>query len=212
MDLALSKAPDLLFDQQIWAAFTTYFDTADIALERISCPPQIPGGYYHRHGDKLLPATIREKDQIIAEARDLGVALLRGFQDLLLHGHIVASGIPIRNGGETEHEVIPAESWLRLWPNLAHNYAMAFARPGDQSCGRYDDIRLSIKEPQLLHAELVANCSRFLRSRQAEGESRRKVLISETSLNLGLPIPFRIFNAAYKEVFKQPRGRPRKNN
>jgi hypothetical protein len=212
MDLALIKAPDILFDQQIWLGFKSYFDSPDIALERISYLPQIPGGYYQRSDDKLLPTSIRDRDQVIAEARDLGVALLRGFQTLLLRQDVIASGIPIRSGNETEHEIIPAERWLRLWPNFVHNFAMAFARPDDESCGRYDDIRLSINEPQLLQAELVANCSRFLRQRRGEGESRRKLLIEEASLNLGSPIPIRIFNAAYKEVFKQPRGRPRRKN
>jgi hypothetical protein len=164
MDLALNKAPDILFDQQIWLGFKSYFDSPDTALERISSPPQIPGGYYHRSGDKLLPTTITDRDQVIAEARDLGVALLRGLQHLLLHKHIVASGIPIRSGRETGHEVIPRERWLRLWPNFVHNFAMAFARADDESCGRYDDIRLSVNEPQLRLAELVANCSRFLRA------------------------------------------------
>jgi hypothetical protein len=65
MDLALNKAPDILFDQQIWLGFKSYFDSPDTALERISSPPQIPGGYYHRSGDKLLPTLIRDQDQVI---------------------------------------------------------------------------------------------------------------------------------------------------
>jgi hypothetical protein len=210
MEIPLNKAPDILFDQQIWEAFQSYFDTPQIALERISSPPAIPGYYYHRSGDEQLPASIKEQDQIVAEARDLGVALLRGFQDLLFKEHVVARGIPNYGGGGTEREVIPVESWRRLWPNFAHNFAMAFARADDRSCSRYDDMRLTVNDSKVRSAELVSTCASFLRKRKAEGESRRKVLFEETSLHFGSPVPVRIFNLAYKEVFKKARGRPRK--
>jgi hypothetical protein len=210
MQIPLSRAPEILFDQQIWEAFQSYFDSNEISLERIGFPPQIPGWLYHREGDKQLLASIKETDQVTAQARDLAVALLLGFQELLLREQVVARGIPYSYGGEPTHEVIPAESWRRLWPNFVENYAMAFARPGDHSCGRYDDITLIIDDVKLRTAELTAWCSAFLRSRRAEDESRRKVLKEEASLAFGSLIPERIFSAAYREVFKKARGRPRK--
>jgi hypothetical protein len=210
MQIPLNRAPEILFDQQIWQAFQSYFDSNEIALERISYPPQIPGWAYHREGDQQLPASIKDRDQIVGEARDLAVALLRGFQDLLLRGEVVAHGIPNRGAGGTRQEVIPADNWRRLWPTFLHNYAMAFTRPGDDSCGRYDEIILNVDDVKQRTAELTAWCTRFLRRRQAVGESRRKILQAEASLAVGSPIPARIFSAAYKAVFKKTRGRPRK--
>jgi hypothetical protein len=51
MEISLSKAPDILFDQQMWEIFQSYFDTSEIAFERISEPQVIPGFLYHRPAD-----------------------------------------------------------------------------------------------------------------------------------------------------------------
>jgi hypothetical protein len=116
MEISLSKAPDILFDQQMWEIFQSYFDTPEIALERISEPPVIPGFLYHRPRDRQLSTSIQVQDQITGQARDLAVALLRGFQNLLLQQHVVAAGIPMRSGNETDREIIPPERWRHLWP------------------------------------------------------------------------------------------------
>jgi hypothetical protein len=210
MEFPLSKAPDILFDQQIWEIFKTYFDTPQIAVERISGLPEVPGCYYHRDEDRQLPESIQERDRVISEARHLGLALLYGFQDLLLDEQVIAMGRPYWS--ETKREIIPAEQWRRLWPDFANNIAMAVTRPNDRSCSRYDDIRLIINgSAQARSAELIAGCSRFLRQRQAEGESYpKKLLIEEANQYFGFSIQSRIFNAAYKDVYKKARGRPRK--
>ena len=41
MHFALSSAAELLFDQQLWQLFVSYFKTKETALERIGFPPTL---------------------------------------------------------------------------------------------------------------------------------------------------------------------------
>jgi hypothetical protein len=35
MEFPLSRAPEMLFDEQLWEIFVSYFETPEIGLERI---------------------------------------------------------------------------------------------------------------------------------------------------------------------------------
>jgi hypothetical protein len=74
MEIPLRKAPEVFFDQQLWEIFQSYFETPQIALERISGLPEVPGYYYHREGDRTLPVSYMERWQEVREAADIGWA------------------------------------------------------------------------------------------------------------------------------------------
>jgi hypothetical protein len=135
MEIPLRKAPEVFFDQQLWEIFQSYFETPQIALERISGLPEVPGYYYHREGDRTLPVSYMERWQEVREAADIGRALLLGLQDQFLKKQIIATGIEF-GLNEPERVEIPPERWLRLWPDFANNMAMAELKIDDPLCGR----------------------------------------------------------------------------
>src|ERR1700722_18453907 len=175
MEIPLSKAPDIFFDPQLWELFQSYFESPQIAVERISDLPQMPGFYYHREDDPALPASYKERWQVVEEAAALGKALLYGLQAQFLKKTIVATGI-VFGRNSNEREVIPPERWLRLWPDFVRNMAMAQIKLDDPLCNRYDDIRLTSDDSIRARAVIPEDCIAFLRQRQAEGEERKAVL------------------------------------
>jgi len=208
MEIPLSKAPEVFFDQQLWELFRSYFETPQIAVERISSLPQMPGYYYHREDDRNLPCSYKERWQEVEEAAHLGRALLSRLQDQFLKKQIIATGIEF-GLNNPERVVIPPERWLRLWPDFANNMAMAQLKLDDPLCHRYDDIRLTSDETTRARDVLREDCISFLRHRRSEGEERKTVLRQETEDHFGTPIPVRVFDAAFKTVFRRTRGRPR---
>jgi hypothetical protein len=208
MEIPLRKAPDIFFDQQLWELFQSYFETRQIAVERVSGLPQLPGFYYHREDDLILPASYKERWQVVEEAAALGEALLRGWQAQFLKKQIIATGIEFGRNN-SERVVIPPERWLRLWPDFANNLAMAQIKLDDPLCNRYDDIRLTSDESTRARAVILEDCISFLRQRQAQGEESKAVFEHGAKVRFGMPVPVRVFNAAYKVVFHKSRGRPR---
>jgi hypothetical protein len=203
IDIPLSKAPEIFFDQQLWQIFVSYFESPEMAVERISGPPSLTGR--HREQDGWLPQSYNERWQYIQEASDVARALLLGLQSRFLKGEVIATGMPMHYTCR-DRVPIPAEEWLRLWPDFTDDMAMS----GGRSALRYDDIRLSAVENQELHtAYLTKNCVTFLQQRNNAGESRRKILVQEATEHFGAPLPARVFSAAYKTVFNKQRGRPR---
>jgi len=196
MEFPLSKAPELLFDEQLWQIFVSYFETPEIALNRIGFPPDVTG-YHHEHYEARHGLS-KEVWQEIQEANDLGRYLLLGLQSKFLGEELTATGVP-RGFWRPTREPIPTSEWKTLWPNFVGNWAMS-------TTGRYDEIQLTW-HPKDRKVELRERCELLLVKRKGEGESRRKVLIQEAAEYLGGPA--RIFDAAYKKVFGKPRGRPR---
>jgi hypothetical protein len=200
MEFPLSQAPEILFDQQLWNIFVSYFETSESAYERIGFPPNLTG--YH-HEDYATRCSIsKERWQEIEEAAAVGRELLRGLRRQFLKEELLATGIKRALWREIRVPIPPAE-WLTLWPNFVGNWAMS-------TLGRYDEIYLSWKDdPKILNIELQERCELFLLKRQREGESRKKILIREAAGHFGGHLPDRIFSAAYKNIFNKTRGRPR---
>jgi hypothetical protein len=210
MEIPLRKAPEVFFDQQLWEIFQSYFETTQIALERISGLPEVPGYYYHRETDPTLPVSYKERWQTVQEATDIGKALLYGLRDQLLRKQIIATGTEFEYNS-TERVIIPPERWLHLWPDFANNMAMAQLKLDDPLCGRYDDIRLTSNESaSRARAVILEDCTSFLRQRRADGEETKGVLEREAAVRFGMPVPVRVFNEAFKAAFQKGRGRPRK--
>jgi hypothetical protein len=197
MEFPLSQAPEMLFDRQLWDIFVSYFETSEIAYERIGFPRDLTG--YHHEDYAARFSISEERWQEIAEACAVGRELLRGLQRKFLSEELTATGVA-RGFSRPTRRPIPPSEWLRLWPNFAGNWAMS-------TKGRYDDILLSLR-PLDEKAELLERCELFLLKRKREGESLRKLLIQDTNEYFGELIPVRTFNAAYSKVFKRHRGRP----
>jgi hypothetical protein len=135
MEFPLSQVPEMLFDRQLWDTFVSYFETPEIAYERIGLPPNLTG--YHHENCATRFADSKERWQEIEEAYAVGRELLRGLQRKFLCGELIATGVP-RGLSQPTRQPIPRSEWLRLWPNFAGNWAM-------HTKGRYDDIQLSLR-------------------------------------------------------------------
>ena len=197
MEIPLSRAPEMFFDPQLWEIFVSYFETAEIAYERIGYPPNLTG--YHYEDYESRSSLSKERWREIEEACAIGRELLRGLQRKFLSEELIANGIP-RGFARPFRESIPPSEWLKLWPNFAGNWAMS-------TTGSYDDIQL-LWRPISRRAEFEERCEVFLRKRQHEGQDKRKILIQEAADYFGERVPERVFNAAYGSVFRKRRGRP----
>ena len=199
MEFPLSRAPEMFFDPQLWGTFVSYFETPETAYERIGYPPDFSG--YHDENYATRSNISKERWQEIEEADTLGRELLRGLRSRFLSEELSATGLPAGVNLPTRLPIPPTE-WLKLWPNFAGNWAMS-------TTGRYDDVRL-LWRPKDRKAEIQSLCEEFLRKRQCEGETRKKILMQEVVNFVGENVPTRIFDAVYQGVFKKRRGRPRR--
>lgn len=197
MQFSLTAAANLVLDKQLWQLFVSYFETTEIALERIGFPPNLTGYHYELYSQRF--ELTKNAWQDIEEAYTLAKVLLRNFRGKFLSGELTATGIP-RGRSRPRREAIPACEWQTLWPNFVGNWAMS------TSCS-YDDIELSWS-PKNIKFEQRTACEDFLLRRKKEGVSHRKILIDEVAEHFRTSIPLRIFNEAYKNVFHKRIGRP----
>jgi hypothetical protein len=187
MEFPLSRAPEMFFDEQLWQIFISYFETPEIALERIGHPPNLTG-YHHEHYETRSSLT-KEVWQEIEEAHAVGRELLLSLQSKFLSEELTATGVA-RGYSLPTRERIPTSEWKHLWPNFVGNWATS-------TTDTYDDIRLSW-HPIDKKVELRERCELMLLTRKDHGESRRKVLFREATEHFGEPLPTRVFDAAYR--------------
>ena len=55
MVFPLSRTPDMFFDPELWELFVSYFDTPEIAYERIGYPPELVGYHYEDYEKRSSP-------------------------------------------------------------------------------------------------------------------------------------------------------------
>src|SRR6266576_6671483 len=92
MEFPLSRAPEVLFDRQLWEIFVPYFETSESAYERIGFPPDLTG--YHYEDYSTRSSISKERWQEIEEAKVVGRELLRGLQGKFLSEELTATGVP----------------------------------------------------------------------------------------------------------------------
>jgi hypothetical protein len=196
MEIQLSKAPRIFFDQYKWAEYVAHFDTEEIALMHLSSPPGIDFSWWK---DPLKPdeAVRVWKEKLFKHKMDL----IQAFYKRLENNSIVASG---RSFNSPQRIPIKPKRWRNLWP--------AFIR--DRAIGptlQYTDVLVSINsESPDRHAELTERCESYLRQRCATGRVPKKETLSdEANEHFQFKIPVRVFTSAYKAVFDKRRGRPR---
>ncbi|SRR5258708_22266991 len=203
MEFPLSRAPEILFDRQLWEIFVSYFETSEIAYERIGFPPDLTG--YHYEDYAARSSISKERWQEIDEAYAVGRALLRGLLSKFQKEELTATGIP-RGFWKPDREPIPSSHWHRMLPNFSGNWAMSTSES-------YDDVQVSSHvNSKTKNAELQDRLELYLLEQKRKGESLKKILISAAAENFGQAIPTRVFNAGYAKVFKKPRGRSRQGN
>ena len=196
----LSAAPERFFDQEKWRRFVSATGGRDAALEQISGPePRIIG--YYRQKAAELPyaggAQARHREQILR----LGIQILEEFRRHLCTGELIATGYQLRS---LTRAVIPTELWKDLWPNFLADKAES---------GSLILTHVRISEASLDPGQastIVQRCIEWLRQRQADGEQRKKVLLTDAIRDFSQDLTTREFDAAYKAVFAKKRGRPRR--
>jgi hypothetical protein len=203
MEIPLIKAPEIFFDQQQWIDFIAHFESRDVALAQISCLPLGPTGFYQKDSPRLSTSAEVQARQI-NELFDLGIALINSFKTKLVKNQIISTGVSFGLRSDSGERVsIPPERWQRLWPHFVGNSAFG-------ELFEFKDVLLVRNDDRKTrHAEMKERCIVFLRQRSAEGERRRKTLEKEALDRFGDDLTTRVFTAAYKAVFKRPRGRPR---
>jgi hypothetical protein len=195
MEIPLSKAPRIIFDQNKWAEYIAHFETEEIALMHLSSPPGIDFSWWK---DPLKPD---EEVRIYKENLfRLKMDLVQAFYKRLENNSIIASGRSFNSADRTR---IPREQWQALWA--------AYVR--DRAIGpelEYTEVLLSINsEYQSTIAELTERCEGYLRAQFAMGEvPKKEELRARANEHFQVKIPVRAFNKAYKTVFFRTRGRP----
>jgi hypothetical protein len=122
MEIPLKQAPDRLLDQQKWSEFISHFDTREIALDRLSCPPSDPAGFY-REGDAKLVKSGEGRWKQIDELFELGIALVGELKTKLINGRLLSSGISQEFDQNVEREPIASELWAKMWPVFVNDCA-----------------------------------------------------------------------------------------
>jgi hypothetical protein len=87
MEIQLSKAPRIFFDQDKWAEYVAHFDTEEIALMHLSSPPGIDFSWWK---DPMKPdeAVRVRKEKLFKHKMDL----IQAFYKRLENNSIIASG------------------------------------------------------------------------------------------------------------------------
>jgi hypothetical protein len=202
MKISLRVAPDVFFDSKKWDQFVRQFESAEVALARISEGPQIPGGGFHRKGDAGVPTSPRERSIHEERSFQFGTDLVAQFKTDLIDGVIIASGVPQPFG---ERRTIPADECRRVWPNFVEKTLLGPLFGYSQVTLEANNTRQAVNR-RLLQASIT-----WLQV-QAAGKAVRKKedLRRLAKEHFGQNIPVRVFNQAYQRVYDRDRGRPRK--
>jgi hypothetical protein len=195
MEIPLSRVPELFFDRELWTLFISYFDSSEIALERIGFPPG-PTGYHH---ESKVSEITQSRWSEIEEASALGRQVLLCLQSKFLKEELTSTGIP-RGFWRPVREITPPSHWRRLWPNFIGNWAMS-------TLESYDEVIVSWS-PEDKNVELLERLEEFLSDQKRQGQDARKTLTSAAEEYFGQSIPIRVFNEGYSRVFQKSRGRP----
>jgi hypothetical protein len=118
MEIQLSKAPRIFFDQDKWAEYVAHFDTEEIALMHLSSPPGIDFSWWK---DPMKPdeAVRVRKEELFKHKMDL----IQAFYKRLENNSIIASGRSLLSqtadrSNSPQRMPIPPERRRDLWPAL----------------------------------------------------------------------------------------------
>jgi hypothetical protein len=178
--------PDKFLDQKKWMRVQSFASSKLEALCSLNAPyPEEAGDFFWKGSAPDARRSYR-----------LGKSLVEDCRSLFIAGELVATG-ETRNG---VRQRIPQAWWSDLYPMFATNEVRGRTR-------RFTNVEVC--EGDVTPAEITQReCLAYLKSRQAEGESRKGVLERDALKLFEGRLTLRMFNACYKAVFNRPRGRP----
>jgi hypothetical protein len=135
-------------------------------------------------------------DQIVGALEALGVLLFKGRQ---MAASLVLSAL---SGEQVAPEQMPIELLL--------NPKQKAERSTPQSPQKWVDAATRAPQ-QIRRQQLMTGCAEWLVARSDLGQTHKGKLFDDAKKIFGVALTTRIFNEAFKAVFKRPRGRPRKN-
>jgi hypothetical protein len=94
MEFPLSRAPEPFFDEHLWQIFASYFETPEIALERVGYPPGLTGYHDERYETRFSLSK-------------------EGWQEKFLSEELIATGVP-RGRSRPTRGRIPMSEWKHL--------------------------------------------------------------------------------------------------
>jgi hypothetical protein len=130
----------------------------------------------------------------------LGQRMVAGFLARLTGGELIATGLqpPSR-----DRVVIPAELWEQLTANLAEG-----AEGGGYRFVQVRVIEAANRVPP--EVEIAGRIAAWLSERrQHHGDELKKVLLGAARGVFGDECTTRVFDAAYRRIYRRRRGRPR---
>jgi hypothetical protein len=197
----LEEAPEHFFDQHEWREFVSGCGSRQDALRRIS--------YRENSSLVVLRRRVAEQPTVVgAKAREhekiahLGQRLVAGFLARVISGELVSTGMSPPSPARIQ---IPDELWLKLVPNFEN---------GTAEGSRYFLTHIRIEAPSqvaLTEPGMVKRIGAWLANRRAQrGNEMKKTLLHAARDEFAGDFTSRAFDAAYRDIYRRKRGRPRR--
>jgi hypothetical protein len=201
LGIPLAAVPEHFFDQDKWNEVVSSLGSREKALHRISHPdPAAVVGMRRQVAQRqsAAGAKAREEERIY----DLIQSLAQEFCALLLNGQYVATGF---QPPSIERVTIPPEPWRDL--------TLDFEDGVGRGCGyTFTHIRIAKVTDIPSHGSNVPGrlMAWLIERRARQGPELKKSLVEAARREFGDEFTVRGFDAAYRQVYRRRRGRPRK--
>jgi hypothetical protein len=198
----LEEAPEHFFDQDGWSEFVSGCGSRQPALRQISHPEDSSFvAARQKAAEQLTPVGARARE--LERIAQLGQRLVADFLARLISGKLTATGMappsPERIG-------IPAELWPKLVPNF---------EAGTAEGSRYFFTHICITDAcdvAPTEVGVVKRIAAWLTNRlEQHGDELKKTLLHAAREEFAEEFTNRAFDAAYREIYRRKRGRPRRS-
>jgi hypothetical protein len=202
-DVFLHEVPERFFDPVLWNEYLSisFYRSREASLAELGYPePGLLGlvrlqleerPWLHTSDTKLSQRRAKLRENLVSN-----------FRGQLVSGKLVATGFSSFAAGRV---TIPPERWHELRPDFVNDRAKGGSM-------EFTGIRIAeAAESPIPSPDLLSGCAEWMKKRGQEGESRKKVLQRRAMELFGEGLTTRLFDAAYKQTFSKPRGRPRLN-
>jgi hypothetical protein len=201
LGIPLVAVPEHFFDQDKWNEVVSSLGSREKALHRISHPDHVTVVYMRRQvaqQQSAAGAKAREEERIC----DLIQSLMQEFGALLLNDQYVPTGF---QPPSIERVTIPLE--------LRRDLTLDFEDGIGRGCGyTFTHIRIAkVTDIPRQGSDVSGRLAAWLVQRRArQGPELKKSLVEVARHEFGDEFTVRGFDAAYRQVYRRRRGRPRK--
>jgi hypothetical protein len=201
LGIPLAAVPEHFFDQDKWNEVVSSLGSREEALRRISHPDHVTVVHMRRQvaqQQSAAGAKAREEERIC----DLIQSVTQEFGALLLNGQYVATGF---QPPSIERVKIP----LELWRDLTLDFERGIGRGYGYT---FTHIRIvKVTDIPRQGSDVSGRLAAWLIERRArQGSELKKTLVEVAYREFGDEFTIRGFDAAYRQVYRRRRGRPRK--